>query len=67
MYTLVLRPRLVRWGASDEEVARPFPGQLEGFFNFWVYPPVHWPMQVRQFANIKRNAESDQLTRRGPG
>ena len=22
------------------------PRWLEGFFNFWVYPPVHWPMQV---------------------
>jgi proline iminopeptidase len=43
------------------------PRWLEGFFNFWVYPPVHWPMQVRQFANIKRNVESGQLTRRGPG
>ena len=26
-YALVLRPRLVRWGASDEEVARRFPGE----------------------------------------
>ena len=25
-YLTVLRPRLVRWGASDEEVARPMPG-----------------------------------------
>ena len=27
VYAVVLRPRLVRWGASDEEVARPFPGE----------------------------------------
>ena len=33
------------------------PRWLEGPFNFWVYPVVHWPMQVRQFANVKRNVE----------
>ena len=33
------------------------PRWLEGFVNFWIYPLMHWPMQVRQFANIKRNAE----------
>jgi len=27
VYGLVVRTRLVRWGASDEEVARTFPGQ----------------------------------------
>jgi hypothetical protein len=26
-------------------------------FNFWIYPVIHWPMQARQFVNIKRNAE----------
>lgn len=25
-YALVVRPRLLRWGATDDEVARPFPG-----------------------------------------
>jgi proline iminopeptidase len=25
-YALVVRPRLLRWGASDEEVRQPFPG-----------------------------------------
>ena len=25
-YALVVRPRLLRWGATDEEVRRPFPG-----------------------------------------
>jgi proline iminopeptidase len=25
-YLLVLRPRILRWGASDEEVRRPYPG-----------------------------------------
>jgi hypothetical protein len=34
------------------------PRWLEGFLDFWVYPPLHWPMQVRQFANIKRNVEN---------
>ena len=33
------------------------PRRLEGFVNFWVYPLLHWPMQVRQFSNIKRNVE----------
>jgi proline iminopeptidase len=27
--------------------------------DFFVYPPVHWIMQTRQFANIKRLAECD--------
>jgi hypothetical protein len=34
------------------------PRWLERFFNFWIYPVMHWPMQVRQLANIKRNVES---------
>src|SRR5215217_1447043 len=25
-YVIVVRPRLLRWGASDEELARPYPG-----------------------------------------
>ena len=25
-YTLVVRPRLLRWGATDDEVRRPYPG-----------------------------------------
>ena len=25
-YALVARPRLLRWGATDEEVRRPYPG-----------------------------------------
>ena len=34
------------------------PPWLERFVNFWVYPPVHWMMQTRQFANLKRNIET---------
>ena len=26
VYPLIVRPRLVRWGATDEELIRPFPG-----------------------------------------
>lgn len=33
------------------------PRWLERFLGFWVYPPVHWAMQTRQFATIKRNVE----------
>jgi hypothetical protein len=33
------------------------PRWLERIFNYWIYPLMHWPMQVRQFANLKRNAE----------
>jgi hypothetical protein len=33
------------------------PRWLQGTLDFWLYPPLHWPMQVRQFANLKRNAE----------
>jgi len=25
-YALAVRPRLLRWGATDEELARPYPG-----------------------------------------
>jgi len=25
-YTLAVRPRMLRWGASDEEVREPYPG-----------------------------------------
>jgi len=25
-YAIVVRPRLVRWGATDEELAQPYPG-----------------------------------------
>ena len=35
------------------------PRWLEPLINFWVYPPVHWPMQARQFANLKRNVEKN--------
>jgi len=34
------------------------PRWLERFGNFWVYPPVHWMMETRQFANLRRNIES---------
>ncbi len=34
------------------------PRWLEGPFNFLVYPLMHWPMQTRQFATIKRNVET---------
>jgi len=33
------------------------PRWLERLLNFWVYPPVHWIMQTRQFANLERNIE----------
>src|SRR6266511_3968859 len=35
------------------------PRWLERFLNFWVYPPLHWTMQTRQFANLKRNVQSN--------
>jgi hypothetical protein len=35
------------------------PRWLERFLNFWVYPPVHWAMQARQFANLKRHVENN--------
>jgi len=33
------------------------PRWLERIVNFWIYPLMHWPMQTRQFANLKRNVE----------
>ena len=46
------RTRLV---VSGYQTVRP--RWFERIFNFWLYPLMHWPMQVRQFANLKRNAE----------
>ena len=34
------------------------PRWLERPLNFWVYPLIHWPMQLRLFTNLKRNAEN---------
>ena len=49
------RTRLI---VSGYQVARP--RWLERVLYFWVYPPVHWMMQTRQFANLKHNAERAQ-------
>jgi proline iminopeptidase len=46
------RTRLV---VSGYQTARP--RWFEHMFNYWIYPLMHWPMQTRQFANLKRNAE----------
>ena len=46
------RTRLV---VSGYQALRP--RWFEHIFNFWIYPVIHWPMQTRQFANLKRNAE----------
>jgi hypothetical protein len=46
------RTRLV---VSGYQAARP--RWFERIFNYWIYPLIHWPMQTRQFANLKRNAE----------
>jgi len=58
------------WGFLLEELSRDRtrlvvsgyqclrPRWLERFGNFWVYPPVHWMMETRQFANLRRNIES---------
>jgi len=35
------------------------PRWLQSIWDVFVYPPVHWSMQTRQFANIKRRAERD--------
>jgi proline iminopeptidase len=33
------------------------PRWLERLFNYWLYMPVTWPMQVRMLAVLKRNIE----------
>ena len=33
------------------------PRWLERFANYWLYPPVVWPMQARMLAVLKRNIE----------
>jgi proline iminopeptidase len=48
------RTRLV---VSGYQTMRP--RWLQALGDFFVYPPVHWAMQTRQFANIKRLAERD--------
>jgi proline iminopeptidase len=35
------------------------PRWLQAVVNFFIYPPLHWAMETRQLANIKRNAERD--------
>jgi hypothetical protein len=35
------------------------PRWLQVIVDFFLYPPAHWSMQMRQFANIKRLAEGD--------
>ena len=42
------------------------PRWLQALVDFFVYPPVHWTLQTRQFANIKRLAERDREQER-PG
>lgn len=46
------RTRLV---VSGYQTVRP--RWFERIFSFWLYPLMHWPMQVRQLANLKRNVE----------
>lgn len=57
------RTRLV---VSGYQAARP--RWFERVFNYWIYPAIHWPMQTRQFATLKRNAERHyRSTARGSG
>ncbi len=51
------RTRLV---VSGYQALRP--RWLERIFNYWIYPLLHWPMQIRQFANLKRNVERHHRT-----
>jgi hypothetical protein len=48
------RTRLVMSGYQSTR-----PRWLQVVVDFFLYPPVHWSMQTRQFANIKRQAERD--------
>lgn len=48
------RSRLV---VSGYQTGRP--RWLQAIVDLFLYPPVHWSMQTRQFANIKRLAERD--------
>src|SRR5664279_4705457 len=62
-YGLLLRPRLLRWGARNEEVAAPYPYACSrpraptAVTDFFFWEPAHWIMQTRQFANLKRRAQ----------
>ena len=40
------------------------PRWLERFTNYWLYPPVVWPMQARMLAVLKRNIERAAQARR---
>jgi len=50
---------LPRWLCSWSAATKPCVPACSSAFNFWIYPLIHWPMQMRQLANIKRNAESN--------
>ncbi|MVU76901.1 hypothetical protein GPX89_06540 [Nocardia sp. ET3-3] len=39
------------------------PRLLWALGDYFVYPPMHWTMQTRQFANIARRAERDRARR----
>jgi F420H(2)-dependent quinone reductase len=43
------------------------PRWLQAIVDVFLYPPVHWTMQTRQFANIKRLAERDRALRAPAG
>ena len=51
------RTRLVVSGYAAEH-----PHSLVSLQNFLFWEPVHWIMQTRQFANLKRRAESSRST-----
>lgn len=70
VYAFAVRPRLLRWGATDEEVRTTFPGAdpiaeawsmrprwLQRLMAFGFLEWAHWIMLVRQFRNLKRHAE----------
>jgi hypothetical protein len=47
----------IRLVVSGYQTTRP--RWLQSVWDVFVYPPVHWSMQTRQFANVKRLAERD--------
>ncbi len=76
-YAFVLRPRLLRWGASDEELARPLTGDdlvphatVQSTRAVTIYAPPEdiwpWRSQIGELprgGGIKRRAEALATTR----
>jgi len=53
------RPQRVSNQRRTKRFGGPFALKLEVVVDIFIYPPVHWSIQTRQFAKTKQLAEHD--------